>query len=76
MAADCETDGYLSSSGIQDPSEARVPVANQASTAPQPTSGAPHVETPPTEAPPPEATPPPAAEIPALRFPSVRYHWA
>ncbi|XP_026063381.1 serine/threonine-protein kinase WNK4-like isoform X1 [Carassius auratus] len=68
--SDCETDGYLSSSGIQDLSEARVPVANQASTAPQPTSGAPHVETPPTEAPPPEATPPPAAEIPALRFPS------
>ncbi|XP_058625929.1 serine/threonine-protein kinase WNK4 isoform X2 [Onychostoma macrolepis] len=68
--SDCETDGYLSSSGLQDPSEARVPVANQPSTAPQPTSGAPHVETPPIEAPPTEAPPTPAAAIPALRFPS------
>ncbi|KTG00731.1 hypothetical protein cypCar_00019540, partial [Cyprinus carpio] len=65
IIADCETDGYLSSSGLQDPSEARVPVANQASTASQQTSGAPHVETSPIEAP-----PTPAAEIPALRFPS------
>uniref|UniRef100_A0A8C2I8I5 Serine/threonine-protein kinase WNK4 n=1 Tax=Cyprinus carpio TaxID=7962 RepID=A0A8C2I8I5_CYPCA len=63
--SDCETDGYLSSSGLQDPSEARVPVANQASTASQQTSGAPHVETSPIEAP-----PTPATEIPALRFPS------
>ncbi|XP_026065895.1 serine/threonine-protein kinase WNK4-like [Carassius auratus] len=68
--SDCETDGYLSSSGLQEPSEARVPVTNQPPTAPQPTSGAPRVETPPIEAPPTEAPPPPAAAIPALRFPS------
>ncbi|XP_043085309.1 serine/threonine-protein kinase WNK4 isoform X2 [Puntigrus tetrazona] len=67
--SDCETDGYLSSSGLQDPSEARVPVANHASPTPQPTSGAPHMETPPTEAVSTEA-PPTAAAIPALRFPS------
>ncbi|XP_050959459.1 serine/threonine-protein kinase WNK4 [Labeo rohita] len=63
--SDCETDGYLSSSGLQEPSEVRGPVANQPSTAPQPTSGAPQVETPPTE-----AASTPAAVIPALRFPS------
>ncbi|XP_073689555.1 serine/threonine-protein kinase WNK4 [Garra rufa] len=68
--SDCETDGYLSSSGLQEPSEIRVPVASQPSTAPQPSSGAPQVETPPIEAPPTEAPPTPAAGIPALRFPS------
>lgn len=68
--SDCETDGYLSPSGLQDPSEPRAPVTNQPFTVPQPTSGAPRVETPPVEAPPTEATPTPAAAIPALRFPS------
>lgn len=71
MAADCETDGYLSSSGLQEPSEARAPVANQPSTAPPLPSAAPCVETPPFEAPPTEAPPTPA--VPALRFPSVSY---
>uniref|UniRef100_A0A8C1L4S7 Serine/threonine-protein kinase WNK4 n=1 Tax=Cyprinus carpio TaxID=7962 RepID=A0A8C1L4S7_CYPCA len=66
--SDCETDGYLSSSGLQETSD--VPVANQPTTAPQPTSGAPRVETPPIEAPPTEVPPTPAAAIPALRFPS------
>jgi len=68
MAADCETDGYLSPSGLQDPTESLTPVANQPLTVSQPISGAPRVETPPTE-----ATPTPAAAIPALRFPSVGY---
>lgn len=66
--SDCETDGYLSSSGLQEPSEARAPVANQPSTAPPLPSAAPCVETPPFEAPPTEAPPTPA--VPALRFPS------
>ncbi|XP_067237749.1 serine/threonine-protein kinase WNK4 isoform X2 [Chanodichthys erythropterus] len=68
--SDCETDGYLSPSGLQEPSESRAPVTNQPSTAPLPTSGAPRVETPPIEGPPTEAPPTPAAAIPALRFPS------
>ncbi|KAI7803236.1 putative serine/threonine-protein kinase WNK4 [Triplophysa rosa] len=69
--SDCETDGYLSSSGHQEPSESRPPVAlNQPSTASQPASVTPHMEAPPIEAPPTEAHITPAAPIPALRFPS------
>ncbi|XP_067268660.1 serine/threonine-protein kinase WNK4 isoform X2 [Pseudorasbora parva] len=68
--SDCETDGYLSPSGLQEPSESRAPVVNQPSTAPQLTSGALRVESPPIEAPSTEAPPTAAAAIPALRFPS------
>lgn len=72
MTADCETDGYLSSSGHPDPSDSRPPVVvNQPSTASQPASVTPHMEAPPIEAPPTEAPITPAPTIPALRFPSV-----
>ncbi|KAI1896541.1 hypothetical protein AGOR_G00095830 [Albula goreensis] len=53
--SDCETDGYLSSSGLQDPLEALPPAASPAL----------FLQAPPTETPPSD-TPP----IPALRFPS------
>ncbi|XP_051994343.1 serine/threonine-protein kinase WNK4-like [Xyrauchen texanus] len=69
-ASDCETDGYLSASGLQEPSEGHGPAACQPSTAPQPTSVTPHVEVPSIEVPPTEAPPSLAAPIPALRFPS------
>ncbi|XP_051571261.1 serine/threonine-protein kinase WNK4-like isoform X1 [Myxocyprinus asiaticus] len=69
-ASDCETDGYLSSSGLQESSEGHNPVASQPSTAPQPTSVMPNAEAPTIEAPPTEAPPISAAPIPALRFPS------
>ncbi|KAJ8379030.1 hypothetical protein AAFF_G00231990 [Aldrovandia affinis] len=53
--SDCETDGYLSSSGLQDPLELLPPAAN-----PAPCTMAPPTKTPPSDVPP----------IPALRFPS------
>ncbi|XP_056608680.1 serine/threonine-protein kinase WNK4 isoform X2 [Triplophysa dalaica] len=69
--SDCETDGYLSSSGHPDPSDSRPPVmVNQPSTASQPASVTPQMEAPPIEAPPTEAPITPAPPIPALRFPS------
>ncbi|XP_055050474.2 serine/threonine-protein kinase WNK4 isoform X2 [Misgurnus anguillicaudatus] len=68
--SDCETDGYLSSSGLQEPSESRPPVVNQPATASQPTGGTSHAEAPPVEAPPTEAPTSPAEPIPALRYPS------
>ncbi|XP_061079931.1 serine/threonine-protein kinase WNK4 [Conger conger] len=57
--SDCETDGYLSSSGLQDPLEGPPPAMANPSSA-QPAEAPPTTEAPPTLAPP----------IPALRFPS------
>ncbi|XP_064172571.1 serine/threonine-protein kinase WNK4 isoform X1 [Anguilla rostrata] len=64
--SDCETDGYLSSSGVQDPPEGPPPApANPANA-----SSAPPTEAPPSEASLSEAPPTLAPPIPALRFPS------
>ncbi|XP_035381614.1 serine/threonine-protein kinase WNK4 isoform X2 [Electrophorus electricus] len=69
-ASDCETDGYLSSSGLQEPSESLPPVANPAyPPAPRPNETA-HVEAPVAETPPTEAPHAQAVPVPALRFPS------
>ncbi|XP_035261873.1 serine/threonine-protein kinase WNK4 [Anguilla anguilla] len=53
--SDCETDGYLSSSGLQDPPEALPPAVG-----PFPCAPAPPPQTPPTS----------VSPMPALRFPS------
>lgn len=62
LTADCETDGYLSSSGLQDPLESLPLAASpQSPCAPVQPSETPPVNTPP---------------MPALRFPSVgRVGW-
>lgn len=75
MAADGETDGYLSSSGLHEALEGPSPVMNSTlSTAKAATNETAHMEalaaeTPPTEAPPLQTIP-----VPALRFPSVSSH--
>ncbi|XP_042564613.1 serine/threonine-protein kinase WNK4 isoform X2 [Clupea harengus] len=61
--SDCETDGYLSSSGLQEPSEGPPPEAT-----PTPVAPATTVETPCPESRRPEAEP--EGPVPALRFPS------
>lgn len=66
MAADCETDGYLSSSGLQEPSEGPPPELTPAPIAPTTTTT---VETPHPESPSPVVEL--EAPVPALRFPSV-----
>ncbi|XP_036409049.1 serine/threonine-protein kinase WNK4-like isoform X2 [Megalops cyprinoides] len=63
--SDCETDGYLSSSGFQDALEGPLPLAQ-----PVGSTSAPTTEAPPSETAPTEATPTAAPPIPALRFPS------
>ncbi|XP_030649325.1 serine/threonine-protein kinase WNK4 [Chanos chanos] len=63
--SDCETDGYLSSSGLQEPSEGPLPSQNPAPAAPPPPMETSHADVPPVEAPPIQDAP-----IPALRFPS------
>ncbi|KAK1785599.1 hypothetical protein P4O66_018954 [Electrophorus voltai] len=69
-ASDCETDGYLSSSGLQEPSESLPPVANPAYPPAPPPNETAHVEAPVAETPPTEAPHAQAVPVPALRFPS------
>ncbi|XP_041943777.1 serine/threonine-protein kinase WNK4 isoform X3 [Alosa sapidissima] len=66
--SDCETDGYLSSSGLQEHSEGPPQEAAPAAPAPV-TSATATVEMPRPESPSPAAGP--EAPVPALRFPSV-----
>ncbi|XP_058233651.1 serine/threonine-protein kinase WNK4 isoform X2 [Hemibagrus wyckioides] len=66
--SDCETDGYLSSSGLQEPPEAPTPSSAPSVTEP-PTEPI-NTDAPGVEAPPTEASPDKDDLIPALRFPS------
>lgn len=71
LAADCETDGYLSPSGLQEPPEASRPTPSSAPSVPAPLTEAVNADAPVAEAPPTEESPEANALIPALCFPSV-----
>ncbi|XP_060752930.1 serine/threonine-protein kinase WNK1 isoform X2 [Tachysurus vachellii] len=68
--SDCETDGYLSSSGLQEPLEAPCPMSSSAPSLTEPPTEPINVVKPVVEAPPTEALPAKDDPIPALRFPS------
>ncbi|XP_026801823.3 serine/threonine-protein kinase WNK4 isoform X1 [Pangasianodon hypophthalmus] len=68
--SDCETDGYLSSSGLQEPLEASCPTPSSVPSVIAPPTEAMNTDVPVFEAPPTEASPVKNAPIPALRFPS------
>ncbi|XP_062872117.1 serine/threonine-protein kinase WNK4 [Trichomycterus rosablanca] len=68
--SDCETDGYLSPSGLQEPLEAPPPVTNPTPTVLATPNEAVQIETAAVEAPYTEAPSVPGTPIPALRFPS------
>ncbi|KAK2836175.1 hypothetical protein Q7C36_014044, partial [Tachysurus vachellii] len=68
--SDCETDGYLSSSGLQEPLEAPCPMPSSAPSLTEPPTEPINVVKPVVEAPPTEALPAKDDPIPALRFPS------
>ncbi|KAK3532636.1 hypothetical protein QTP86_027367 [Hemibagrus guttatus] len=68
--SDCETDGYLSSSGLQEPLEAPRPSPSSAPSVTEPPTEPINVDAPGVEAPPTEASSVKNDPIPALRFPS------
>ncbi|XP_017309995.1 serine/threonine-protein kinase WNK4 isoform X4 [Ictalurus punctatus] len=68
--SDCETDGYLSSSGLQEPLDASCPAPSSAPSVTAPPPDVRNTDVAFVEAPPTEASPVKNAPIPALRFPS------
>ncbi|XP_053468348.1 serine/threonine-protein kinase WNK4 isoform X4 [Ictalurus furcatus] len=68
--SDCETDGYLSSSGLQEPLDASCPAPSSAPSVTAPPPDVRNIDVAFVEAPPAEASPVKNAPIPALRFPS------
>ncbi|TSV28427.1 Serine/threonine-protein kinase WNK4 [Bagarius yarrelli] len=68
--SDCETDGYLSSSGLQEPLEAPYPVLSSTPSVTEPHTQPINVDVPAVEVPLTEVVPVKNDQIPALRFPS------